>query len=101
MKYLKKDLFRIFLIVLLCIPMMAKAAPEVQTSEATNTLYAQNSEELTKEDYETRNKAVCIICITLDILIVISIVALVIKLYKLKKEKEENEENKKKKKSVK
>lgn len=100
MKYLKKDLFRIFLIVLLCIPMMAKAAPAT-SSESTNILYADKSEDLTKEDYETRNKAVCVICITLDILIVISIVALVVKLYKLKQEKEENDELKKKKKSVK
>ena len=93
MKRIKEYFFKLFLVVLLVTPMMVKALPVNNTVSSNQIVLLDESEELTKEDYEEKNARLCTICIILDIIIVICIVALVVRLIRLNSEKKNNDKN--------
>ena len=93
MKRIKEYFFKLFLVVLLVMPMMVKALPVNNTVSSNQIVLLDESEELTKEDYEEKNARLCTICIILDIIIVICIVALVVRLIRLNSEKKNNDKN--------
>ncbi len=91
MKRIKKDLFKIFLVVLLVVPMMVKALP-INNTVTSNEIVLLEDSELSKEDYEEKNVRLCTVCILLDIIILICIAALVVRLIKLKSEKRDHDD---------
>ena len=93
MKRIKEYFFKLFLVVLLVTPMMVKALPVNNTVSSNQIVLLDESEELTKEDYEEKNARLCTICIILDIIIVICIVAVVVRLIRLNSEKKNNDKN--------
>lgn len=93
MKRIKEYFFKLFLVVLLVMPMMVKALPVNNTVSSNQIVLLDESEELTKEDYEEKNARLCTICIILDIIIVICIAALVGRLIRLNSERKNNDKN--------
>ena len=93
MKRIKESFFKLFLVVLLVMPMMVKALPVNNTVSSNQIVLLDESEELTKEDYEEKNARLCTICIILDIIIVICIAALVGRLIRLNSERKNNDKN--------
>ena len=93
MKRIKGYFFKLFLIALLVMPMMVKALPVNNTVSSNQIVLLDESEELTKEDYEEKNARLCTICIILDIIIVICIAALVGRLIRLNSERKNNDKN--------
>ena len=93
MKRIKESFFKLFLVVLLVMPMMVKALPVNNTVCSNQIVLLDESEELTKEDYEEKNARLCTICIILDIIIVICIAALVGRLIRLNSERKNNDKN--------
>ena len=93
MKRIGKNFFKLFLIMLLVLPMMVKALPANNVSVSSyETVLLDENNNLTKEDYEEKNVKLCTICIILDVIIIICIAALVVRLIRLNSEHRENEE---------